>query len=168
METSHKEYVKNMLAISNMGNMNQVYQGYHSIPKPYKLNAFEIKMWNLNGTITSPYYGGEFVEEYYKRDTEIHLMLELPVNIKEIVGFGSLQIELEVDTREEQGWEEQVVYLVDDNTNEVLQDKIFTLHTTKKNWTDAEAACQRVGRQKECTATKHAHMFPHTKKLSST
>ena len=51
-------------------------------------------MWNLNGTITSPYYGDNFVEEYYRKDIEIHLKLELPNNIKDFVGFGSLQIEL--------------------------------------------------------------------------
>ena len=77
MEASQRDYIKKMVAISNLGNMDQVYQGHHSLPKPYKTSAFEIKMWNLNGTITSPYYGGEFVEEYYKKDREIHIVLEL-------------------------------------------------------------------------------------------
>ena len=78
---------------SNLGNMDQVYQGYHTLPKPLQ-NGFEIKMWNLNGTITTPWYGGEFVEEYYKKDQDYHMVLELPEDIKDQVGSGSLVIEL--------------------------------------------------------------------------
>ena len=36
MKRGHKEYVKKMVATSNKGNMDQVYQGFHSLPKPYK------------------------------------------------------------------------------------------------------------------------------------
>ena len=44
-----------------------VLQGFHSQPKPYNhANGFEIKMWNLNGTITTPWFGGDYMEEYYK------------------------------------------------------------------------------------------------------
>ena len=54
---SHKEHVARMLPISYMGNMGQVLQGFHSLPKPNNLaNGFEIKMWNLNGTITTPWF----------------------------------------------------------------------------------------------------------------
>ena len=93
MEQSHREYAKRMPAVSNLGNMDQVYQGYHTLPKPLQ-NGFEIKMWNLNGTITTPWYGGEFVEEYYKKDQDYHMVLELPEDIKDQVGSGSLVIEL--------------------------------------------------------------------------
>ena len=56
IETPHKEYVKMMLATSNPRNLDQVYQGFHSLPKPFNdRNGFEIKMWNVNGTITSPW-----------------------------------------------------------------------------------------------------------------
>ena len=109
MEQSHREYAKRMPAVSNLGNMDQVYQGYHTLPKPLQ-NGFEIKMWNLNGTITTPWYGGEFVEEYYKKDQDYHMVLELPEDIKDQVGSGSLVIELEGDIREKEGWQEQVKY----------------------------------------------------------
>ena len=36
MEQTHKEYVKKMLLTSYMGNMDQVLEGFHSLPKPYK------------------------------------------------------------------------------------------------------------------------------------
>ena len=90
-----------MVATSNLGNMDQVFQGYQSLPNAYKLNSFEIKMWNLNGTITSPYYGEAFVNDFYKEDKEVHMILELPKYIRELIGYGSLHIELEVNTREE-------------------------------------------------------------------
>ena len=104
MEQSHKEYVKRMLAVSNLGNMDQVYQRYHTLPKPY-FNGFEIKMWNLDGTITTPWYGGEFVEEYYKKDQSYHMVLELPANITDQVDSGSLIIKLEGDMRENVEWQ---------------------------------------------------------------
>ena len=122
LEAYQRRYVKKMLAISNIGNMDQVYQGFHSLPKPYQLNGFEIKMWNLNGTITSPYYGGDFVEDYYKEDIEIHLILDLPNDVKSIIGFGSLQIELEVDKKNETGWLEQVFHSEIKDGAEVFQD----------------------------------------------
>ena len=79
MKNSHKEYVKMMLPIFHMGNMEQVLQGFHSLPKSYnQANSFEISMWNLNGTITTPWFGGDYVEEYYKEDREFLMVLELP------------------------------------------------------------------------------------------
>ena len=90
-----------------MRNLDQMYRGYHSLPKPY-LNGFEIRMWNLNGTITTPWYGGEFVEEYYIKDQDYHMVLEFPDDIQDQVGNGSLLIELEVDIREEEDWQEQL------------------------------------------------------------
>ena len=70
MERSHKEYIKSMLATSNPGNMDQVYQGYHSLPKP-SYDGFKINIRSLNGTMTTPWYEGEFVEEYYKERSRI-------------------------------------------------------------------------------------------------
>ena len=73
------------------------------------------------------------MEEYYKEDREFHMVLELPDDIKDRVGSGSLIIELDVDTREETGWIEEVFMYN------------YTLHTTEKNWLEAEAECQRGG-----------------------
>ena len=60
----HKEYAKKMMAASNVRNVGQVYQGFHSLPKPNKQESgFEIKMWNRNGTYTTPWYGENYMEE---------------------------------------------------------------------------------------------------------
>ena len=134
-----------MLATSNIGNMDQVHQGFHSLPSPYNhVNGFEIKMWNMNGTITTPWYQEDFVEEYYKEDRDFHMVLELPGDIKDQVGSGSLIIELDIDIREEEGWIEQLIY------NEIKEGERatpykLTLHTAEKSWPDAEDECQKEG-----------------------
>ena len=126
--STHKMYALEMLATSNIKNLDQVYQGYHTLPKPFKHeNGFEMKMWNRNGTITTPRYGEDYVEEYYKKDRDIHMVLELPDDINDQVGSGHLVIEIEEDIREEE------------------QIRMYSRHTNQKNWTEAEAECQREG-----------------------
>ena len=142
LEASHREYVKKMVAMSNLGNMDQVFQGYQSLPKAHKLNSFEIKMWNLNGTITSPYYGEAFVNDFYKEDKEVHLILELPKYIGELIGYGSLHIELEVNTREEL---DEVFFSPLRKEQSASAEKIYTFHKTEMKWTEAEAECQKSG-----------------------
>ena len=134
-EQAHKEYVKMMSATQHMGNMDQVLKGFHSLPTPYNdANGLKIKMWNLNGTITTPWFGRDYVEEFYQWDRDFFVVLELPDGIKDQVGSGYLIIDLEVDTREEQGWLEEVSLMPN-----------FTLHTTEKTWSDAESECQKEG-----------------------
>ena len=109
MEQTHKEYVKNMSVTMHMGNMEQVLQGFHSLPTPYnEENGLKIRMWNLNGTITTPWFGEDYVEEYFKENKEFLMVLELPDDIKDRVGAGSLTIDLEVDIRNEEGWVEDI------------------------------------------------------------
>ena len=135
MGKAHKEYVKKMSATLHMGNMDQVLQGFHSLPTPCNdANGLKIKMWNLNGTITTPWFQKEYVEEFYQWDRDFLMVLELPDDIKDQVGRGSLIINLEVDTREEQDWVEEVSLMPN-----------FTFHTTRKTWSEAEADCQRDG-----------------------
>ena len=133
IKESHKEYANKMLAISNERNLPEVLQGLHSLPEPFNGNGFKIKMWNVNGTITSPWFEGDFLENYYKEDKEIHVVLEFPDNIKDRIGDGSFEIELEVYTREETGWIEAVIM------------KNYSLHTIGKNWFEAETECQKDG-----------------------
>ena len=133
LEEAHMEYVRKMTSSSYMGNRDQILQGFHSLSKPLNsTNAFEIRMWNSNGTITTPWYGGDYVEEY-KEGKEMHVVLELPDDIKDQVGSGTLIIEIEVDTREEAGWFEEITMI----------DYIF--HPTKKPWFEAEDECRQEG-----------------------
>ena len=58
------------------------------------------------------------------RKTEFFMVLELPKDIRDQVGGGSLFIDLNVDTRDEASWVEEVRTGLMPN---------FTLHSTKKN-----------------------------------
>ena len=94
-------------------------------------NGMRIKMWNLNGTITTPWFGEAFDEDYYKEDRDYHAVLELPENIQDLVGSSSLIVELEVDVRKDTQWFETVI--------------MYTFHRTDKNWEDADTHCQTDG-----------------------
>ena len=79
IKPAHKKFIQKMLAASNIENLDQVYQGFHSLPKPYKhANGFEMKMWNWNGTITTPWYGENYREDFYKENRDFHMVLEFP------------------------------------------------------------------------------------------
>ena len=81
IEQTHYEYVKNMLATSHMGNVDQVLQGFHSLPTPFNhANGLKVNMWNLNGTITTPLFGRDYNEDYYMDNREFLFVLQLPAS----------------------------------------------------------------------------------------
>ena len=85
------------------------------------------------------------MEEYYREDREFHIVLNLPEDIKEQVGDDSLFIELEVDTREEQGWIEEVTMIT------------YTLHTSQKQWLEAEETCHSEGGHLVSVTSEEVH-----------
>merc|ERR1711952_594555 len=85
--------------------------GFQSIPKPYGGSGVEILMWDNNGSIETPWFGQNFDETYYKTDKHHHYVLEFPEDLSDQIGSGSLVVEIEVDTRQEDGWVEYVEYL---------------------------------------------------------
>ena len=109
IKSSSEEYVKRMLAGANPTNIKDVHNGFQTAPTPYGTNGFKIAMWKSNGSIETPWFGGKFMESYYQEDRYYLMILEFPDNIAELVGKGLLKIQLEVDTRVEEGWEEKVV-----------------------------------------------------------
>ena len=131
MKDSHQLYITEMLATANMGNMDQILQGFHSLPIPYDTNGLKINAQNVNGTITTLWFQGIYVEEYFRDNRNFLIFLEFPDDIKDQIGGGSLIIELEVDVQEEKGWTEDV--------------RMFTFHVNSKSWLEAELECQREG-----------------------
>ena len=109
MESPQREYVKGILATQTAEDMDHAYERFQSLQQPNNLGkGFQVQIWNTNGTISTPFYGEEFVGAYYKEDKDFHIVLELPVNIKDKVDNESLKIELESFVREREGWEEEV------------------------------------------------------------
>ena len=69
----------------------------------------------------------------YRSDHSYAAVLVLPKNISATVGSGSLVVELEVDTREEKGWQEEVDY---------WQGSKYKVYKDKKTQVDADSHCR--------------------------
>ena len=103
-----------MLNAANPNNLRQVFSGFQSVPKPYGKDGFEISAWDSNGNLESPRFGQTFRKEDYQGNKEIHFVLDYPYGSKldSLLGQnGSLVVGLEVDTRQANGWTEEVSYL---------------------------------------------------------
>jgi hypothetical protein len=138
IKPSHEGFLKAMQATANPSNLRQMYEGFQSTPKPGKDGGLEVRMWNINGSIQSPRFGEKYEEEYFKEDRTYNMIIDLPQDITHLVGSGSLVIEVEVDTREEEGWHEEVQLKGELN-------KRYKLYTENKTWSDAAAHCQGEG-----------------------
>ena len=149
LEQSHHDFVNKMSTTLNMGNTDQILQGFHSLPLPYlHLNGLKVEMWNLNGTITSPWYKSGFRRDYYKKDIDYYMVLKLPKDIRDYK--GPLHIEIEADLREEEGWHEKLKYAFADvgpnsDYSWVNFSRAFKFHYTGKSWSEAEAECSKEG-----------------------
>ena len=134
IEPLHADYVRTLLATANPANTRIMYEGYQSTPKTDEQTGFEVRMCKNNGRHKTPWFGETYREDYYKEDKYHRVILELPNDIDKKVGRGSLEIQLKVDTREEEGWKEEV--------NVKWRPEKYKHFTDKKTWADAEAHCQ--------------------------
>ena len=108
---SHHEYIRTMVAVANPENMKQTVEGFQSVPRSFAGDkGFEIRMWNTNGTWHTPLFGEKYDTSYYEEDRQYLVSLQIPLNLTEQLNGGSLVVQLEVDTREEEGWQEEVTY----------------------------------------------------------
>ena len=119
----HLTFVDKMLNAANPNNLGQVFSGYHSVPKPYGKDGFEISTWDANGNLESPRFGQTFRKEDYQGDKEIHVTLDYPSGIKldSLLGQnGSLVVGLEVDTRQANGWTLQFLELLFSTEQDII------------------------------------------------
>ena len=147
LKPSHKKFISQMVATGNTENLRTIYKGFQKFPKPNEKGGLETMMSNNYGEISTPWFGKTFQEDYHKKDRKFQFELEINKNLIRQVGSGSLVIELEVDTRKAEGWQEEVVYSTG-SRNLVYRGETtleYKLYTIKKNWVDAEAYCQSEG-----------------------
>ena len=83
----HQRHVQKQLDAVNEANLETLFEGYQSVPKPYGVNGHDIRMWNNSGSITTPGFKGHFNVDRYKEDKSYLLALDLPKNILEMLGF---------------------------------------------------------------------------------
>ena len=131
------EYAESMLAVSNPANLESIWKGYQSIPKQYGNDGFEIIFQSINGSIRSPRYGMEYHENDYKADKFIHIILDLSP-VLHLIGNGMLVVNLELDTRQLEGWHESLEYTIGPR---------YKLHRQPKTWFEAQDYCKRHGEQ---------------------
>ena len=134
VKSSHEEYVKTIISTANPLNVKQIYQGFQEIPRMTQNSEFEMKMWSSSGSIQSPGFRGDYDEDHYKTGRQNLYILQFPDNIRNMLGNGSLVIDLEVNTRQEKGWQEYVHY---------MEGSRYKLYTDRKNWAEAESHCQK-------------------------
>ena len=137
IETSHQEYIKRMETTVNIGNIRKTFEGFHEFPKQYENGKLEISMSNNYGEIKTPWYGEDYKKDYYKEDKVHEYEIIITNEIRENVGSGSLVIQLDVDTREKEGWQEEVTFR--------KTSWGFKLHRERKSWADAETHCRGEG-----------------------
>ena len=141
VKISALEFSDNMLAATNPTNLEKTYLGHQSVPKTNGPNGFEIKVGGIEGSIKSPRFGNVYSENHYKMDRSAHVVLDLN-DVIEQIGSGTLVLEMEVDTRQEEGWREEVEY------QEGSRFKVFGDGVLQgKSWIDAEAHCKTLGGQ---------------------
>ena len=105
VKISALEFSDNMLAATNPTNLEQIYLGHQSVPKTNGPNGFEIKVGGIEGSIKSPRFGNVYSENHYKTDRSAYVVLNLS-DVIEQIGGGTLVLDLEVDTRQVDGWME--------------------------------------------------------------
>ena len=137
-EPSHQKYIRDMIAATNLENLEQVYEGFQSAPKVFLESGFEIEvfMWKNADSIHTSWYGEKNHHGYYDDDQQQHVIFQLPYSMGSRLGDGLLVIHLEVDTRIEKGWLEEVKY----------KDRLgYQYFDHLKTWDEAEAYCQGKG-----------------------
>ena len=97
----------------------------------------EVIVEELGRKIQTPYMEKEFDMTYYQADHSYQASLLFPESLVEKLAGGLLVVELEVDTREEEGWNEEVSFSEGQ--------KVFKLVKEIKTWEEAEAHCQMEG-----------------------
>ena len=147
IEPSHQDFIQVMQATVNPGNVRKTVKGFHTFPKQDENGRLEVMMSNSYGEIQTPGFGEEYDKDYYKENRNLNLEIIISGEFKASVGSGLLVVELEVDTREEEGWQEVVAYSA--NGPHIIHRSehslVYKLYEESKSWSDAEAHCKSEG-----------------------
>ena len=121
-----------MVAATNPANLVRLFKG----PSHPRLKMASKSWWVVLKDLSSPLDLERVTRKMILMS--IHVILDLQPAIQN-AGDGTLVVDFEVDTREEDGWAETVKY------SEGSQFKVYTAE--EKSWIDAQAHCQTSGGQ---------------------
>ena len=132
----HTSYIEEMLALVTTFNIQSMYDGYQTVPKPYgSSKGFQITFETTNGMLKTPRFGDAFREKDFTQSKDLNYILDLLTPTRALANW-SLVVELDVDVRESKSWREWV---------EIRQGPKYVYHTHRRNWKEAEANCQEEG-----------------------
>ena len=129
----HMIYVQDMLSMVSATDIQNMYYGQQSLPKPYGSSAgYKITFETVSGTAQTPKFGQPRCEKEFTLIRDLHFVLDLR-NPTWSLSNWSVEVQLETD--------------LDSGTEkvEIRKGPQYALFTIRKTWKDAEAQCQKVG-----------------------
>ena len=128
VQAPFQEHLIRRLPAVNPENLENLFKGYQTLPKVTDGNVTETLFCSTNGSFHTPWFGGDFERSFFESFQQHSVKLEFPQELKEQIGQGNLVINLEVDTREELGWNEAV--WIRNDTAEISR---YKYHSEMKN-----------------------------------
>ena len=137
IEKSYKTYSQRYQAFIKHLDVKRIYDGYMSVPKPFGRNGFKITVSDSEGSVQ---FGlrDDYDEAFYEDDQEIRVALKFPLALADQVGDGALVVELAVDTRVGEDWQEFVEY---------GENEKYKINHIRWGWQEAESSCRNQGGQ---------------------
>ena len=98
----NSKFAEKCLDVTNQENIDQLYDGFQTVPTILGKHGFEVRMTGSEGQISSPGYGGQTGAQTENELEYIHYILEFPDNLVDLMGgTGSLVVDIEVETKSE-------------------------------------------------------------------
>ena len=82
----HEEYIRLMESAANVVNLKAIYEGYQSVPRPTEHAGLKVLMWNIEGSLETPWYGDDYDADLNGRVQEFQMVLEFPENLVDNIG----------------------------------------------------------------------------------
>ena len=115
LNDSYIDFNKLMVAVANPHNLRKMYNKLQSLPQPHGKDGFEVRMWSPSGNISTPWFGNKEGNNFtwdpifYRTDHTYHYVLDMStVKAASIEDGAVFVVNLDVDTRTVDGWEEWV------------------------------------------------------------
>ena len=103
------------------------------IEDKYPPLEFVSRQWN--GHVETPDFRGKYEKEMYQADRRAKFTIQLPENL-EVEKNSRFVVNLQVETAEVTGWDENVIYSVGPT---------FLFHPERKSWQEGEKTCVEEG-----------------------
>ena len=129
----HIDHVSLLLTTIETSDLRKVFAGHQTMPRQYGSNGLEVISESYKGSVQTPNFKGHYDEAAFGASGNFRFSLDTQHLLSE---SGSLLIEIEVETKNQTGWNDEVVF---------SEGSHFKLHNEKSTWYAAEARCQAEG-----------------------